>query len=180
MNGLRDQDRLDEAFNFVIWKARILAILDKPRIEDYALKTVAVPVDPDANEKYEEAMAKVKCMILDGVKDHVIPHIAKKNTAREMWQMLTTLYQSSFVQRKMLLENQLRSYQMQKGKEIDHFLLRLQAICDQLTFVGSTPDLEFMVSTALNAVSEDWETFVQSILGRATLPSWEEMWATLR
>jgi len=37
-----------------------------------------------------------------------------------------------------------------------------------------------MVRTAMNAVSEDWETFVQSILGRATLPSWEEMWAALR
>lgn len=37
-----------------------------------------------------------------------------------------------------------------------------------------------MVRTALNAVTEDWETFVQSILGRASLPSWEEMWASLR
>ena len=27
MNGLRDQDRLDEAFNFVIWKAKILFVL---------------------------------------------------------------------------------------------------------------------------------------------------------
>ena len=37
-----------------------------------------------------------------------------------------------------------------------------------------------MVRTTLNAVSEEWETFIQSILGRATLPSWEEMWAALR
>ena len=94
--------------------------------------------------------------------------------------MLTTLYQGSSVQRKMLLENQLKSYQMQKGEEIDLFLLRLQGIRDQLTSVGSTPDPEFMVRTALNAVSKEWETFVQSILGRATLPSWEEMWATLQ
>ena len=92
MNGLRDQDRLDGASNFVIWKSKILAILDKHRIKDYALKTVAILVDPNANEKYEEAMAKAKCMILDRVKDHVIPHIAEKNTAREMWQTLTTLY----------------------------------------------------------------------------------------
>ena len=63
---------------------------------------------------------------------------------------------------------------MQKGEEIDHFLLRLQGIRDQLTSVGSTPDLEFMVRT-LNAVTENWDIFVQSILGRATLPSWEEM-----
>ena len=46
--------------------------------------------------------------------------------------------------------------------------------------MGSTPDPKFLVRTALNVVSEEWETFVQSILGRATLSSWEEMWATLR
>ena len=143
------------------------------------MKIVVVPVDPDANEKSEEAQAKAKCMILDGVKDHVIPHIAEKTMAREMWETLTTLYQGSSMQRKMLLENQLRSYQMQKGGEIDSFLLRLQGICDQLTSVEATSDREFMVRTAINAVSEDWETFVQSILGRVTLPSWEEMWATL-
>ena len=37
-----------------------------------------------------------------------------------------------------------------------------------------------MVRTALNAVFEEWETFVQGILGRSTLPGWEEMWVALR
>ena len=44
---------------------------------------------------------------------------------------------------------------MQKGEQIDPFLLRLQEIRDQLTSVGSTPDPEFMVRIALNAVSKD-------------------------
>ena len=101
-------------------------------------------------------------------------------TAKEMWDTLTTLYQGSFVQWKMLLENQLRLYQMQKGEKIDPSLLKLQEIHNQHTSVGSTPDIEFMVKTALNAVSKEWDTFVQSILGKATLPSWEEMWAALR
>lgn len=143
------------------------------------MKVVAVLVDVNAVEKYEEAKAKAKCMILDRVKDHVIPHIAEKTIAKEMWDTLTTLYQGSSVQRKMLLENQLRSYQMQKGEEIDPFLLRLQGITNQLTFMGSTPDPEFLVRTTLNAIPEEWETFVQSILHRATLPSWE-MWAALQ
>ena len=82
------------------------------------------------------------------------------------------------MQQKMLLENQLQSYQMQKGEQIDLYLLRLQEIRDQLTSIGATLDKEFMVKTALNVVSEEWETFVQSILGRVNLPAWEEMWAT--
>lgn len=72
MNILRDQDTLDKASNFVIWKAKILAVLDRHRIKDSALKVVAIPFDPTKNEKHEEAMTRVKCMILNGVKDHVI------------------------------------------------------------------------------------------------------------
>ena len=30
------------------------------------------------------------------------------------------------------------------------------------------------------AVTEDWETFVLSILGRVDLPNWDDMWAILR
>ena len=97
-----------------------------------------------------------------------------------MWDTLTTLYQGSSVQRKLLLEDQPQSYQMQKGEQIDPFLLSLQEIRDQLTSMGSTPDLEFMVRTILNVVLEEWETFVQSILGKATFPDWEDMWAALR
>ena len=32
----------------------------------------------------------------------------------------------------------------------------------------------------MNAVSENWEVFVQSILGKTNLADWEELWATLR
>jgi len=84
----RDHDRLDGASNFVIWKAKILEVYDKNRIKDYALKMVVVPVDVDPLKKYEEAQFKAKYMILVGFKDHVIPHIAEKDTAREMWRPL--------------------------------------------------------------------------------------------
>lgn len=55
INGLRDQERLDGASNFIIWKARTLTVLDKNLIKDYALKMVVVLVDADPLKKYEEA-----------------------------------------------------------------------------------------------------------------------------
>ena len=110
VNGLRDQDRLDGASNFVVWKAKILSILDRYRIKDFALKTIVILVDPTDNEKYEEAMARVKCIILDRVKDNVLSHIAEKDTTNELREALKKLYQHTSMQRKMLLENQLWSY----------------------------------------------------------------------
>ena len=62
VNGLGDQDRLDRASNFAVWKARILSILDRYRIKHFALKMIAMPVDPAENDKYKEAMTKAKCI----------------------------------------------------------------------------------------------------------------------
>ena len=69
---------------------------------------------------------------------------------------MTMLYQGSFVHRKMLLENQMRMFQMHKGEEIDPFLFRLQTIRDQLIAMAATPDDGFMVRTALNVVPNEW------------------------
>lgn len=168
--GVRDQDRLDGALNFTVWKAKILSVLDINRVKNFALKVIAIPVNPNDNDKYKEVMARAKSIILYGVKDHVVPHIAEKETTYEMWEALKKLYQHTSVQRIMLLENQLRSYQMKKGEPIDTFLGGLNEIRDQLTTIEAMSNQELMVRTTLNAVSEDWEVFVQSILGRGTLP----------
>ena len=69
---------------------------------------------------------------------------------------------------------------MRKGERIVSFLSRIQEIHDQLALVGSTPSPTAMVRLALNAVTNDWQVFFQSILGRATLPGWVEMWAALQ
>ena len=69
---------------------------------------------------------------------------------------------------------------MLKGERIVPFLSKLQEIHDQLTAVGATPSPTTMMRLALKVVSEEWQVFVQSIVGRATLPGWEEMWASLQ
>ena len=55
---------------------------------------------------------------------------------------------------------------MTKGEEIDPFLFRLQVIQDQLIAMGVKVEDDVMLRTDLNAVTFDWEMFVQSILGR--------------
>ena len=65
----------------------------------------------------------------------------------------------------------MRLFVMNKGEETDLFLLRLQTIRDQLIDMGVKVEDDVMVRTILNVVSDEWETFVQSILGRQDLPS---------
>ena len=98
--------------NFVIWRARILTVLDEYDIKNHAENVLDEPADLDPLKKFKENQARAKRLIMDGLKDHVVPHIARKKTANEMWTALETMYQGSFVQRKMLLENQMRLFQI--------------------------------------------------------------------
>ena len=109
---LRDQDRLDGASNYVIGKARMSCLLDENFLKVYVNNLVAEPADPNPIKKYKGDMAKTKRMILDRVKDHIVCHIAGRNTAKEMWDALATLYQGSSKQWKMYLEKKVRFSQM--------------------------------------------------------------------
>ena len=74
-----------------------MSVLDKNRLKHFALNMIAIPVDSAENEKYEEAMARSKSIILDEVKDHLVPHIAENYMENAMWAALTKLYQHTSV-----------------------------------------------------------------------------------
>jgi hypothetical protein len=55
---------------------------------------VAVPIDPTTLDVHEVNEAKTQRIILDRVKDHLIPHLAEKKTTNEMWVALKVLYEA--------------------------------------------------------------------------------------
>jgi len=57
---------------------------------------------------------------------------------------------------------------MMKVEGINSFVTRIQEVRDQLAVVGEAPQLSELVRLALDNVSEEWQVFVQSILGRDT------------
>ena len=74
-HGLRDQDRLEGAFDYVIWKTRILVVLEEYDLEAYINSVVAVSANNDQTKKYKAEQGKAKRLILDGVRDHVVSHL---------------------------------------------------------------------------------------------------------
>jgi hypothetical protein len=59
--------------------------------------------DPIALDVHEVRESKTQRINLDGVKDHLIPHLAEKKTANEMWDPLKGLYEAKNKNRKMAL-----------------------------------------------------------------------------
>ena len=90
--GLRGQEQLDGASNYVIWKARISFLLDEHGLKTFTDSTLDEPTDVAPLRAFMKNMAKTKRLILDGVKDHIVSHISNKETTKEMWDALAMLY----------------------------------------------------------------------------------------
>ena len=94
-SGLRVEDRLDRQSNFGAWKERIISVLEEDEVWDIVEKAVTPPTNATQLVAYKKNNIKAKRLILDGVKDHVIPHVRGKDHAFQVWEALTNLYQSS-------------------------------------------------------------------------------------
>lgn len=75
---------------------------------------IAAPTDPKLLAAHVKKEAKAKRIILDLVKDHLIPHIAQKMTSEDMFEALVSLYQRFCFSRQMLLRNKLSPIHMSK------------------------------------------------------------------
>jgi hypothetical protein len=89
---LRFEDNLDGDTNFSPWKKRIALLLEENEIWDIVDKTQVVPTYTTLLAAYNKKNVKAKRMLLDAVKDHIIPHVFGKKNAYEMWEVLTNLY----------------------------------------------------------------------------------------
>jgi 2-phosphoglycerate kinase len=73
---------------------------------------------------------------LDGVKDHVIPHLAEKKSAKDIWDALTKLSQSDNENNKMAVRDKLHSTKHSKGESVTSYLTRITQVRDEMEAVG--------------------------------------------
>jgi len=95
---LRIEDRFDGASNFLSWKERVTLSL-KARVtlslNEYDLwelvdKAVNPPIDPINLYAHNKKEIKVERVLLDSLKDHLIPHLNKKMMTKEMFYALVS------------------------------------------------------------------------------------------
>ena len=175
-SGLRVEDRLDGGGNWTPWKARIVLLLEEYELWEIVEQTVLVPTDTTLRVEFKKKNVKAKRIILDSIKDHIIPHVVGKDFAFQMWESLGNLYQSSNQNRKMVLREKLRSTKMSSGESVTSYLTRVSQVRDELAAVGAVVDSAELIRVALNGFSKSWESFVQGIVARENMPSWERLW----
>ena len=108
-----------------MFHGRIVLILEENELWDEVVHNVqANPIqvlastDAQALAAFNKKDIKARRIILDAVKDHVIPHISSKDYAFRTWDALTSLYESSNENRKMVLRQKLRDTKMTNTENV--------------------------------------------------------------
>jgi hypothetical protein len=120
---IRYEDQLDGISNYLQWKVRMWTILRENKIWSFVNTIVVVPSTNPVDFYFHEVKeAKDQTLIQDGVKDHLIPHLAKKKTTKEMWDALKNLYEAKNEKRKMALKDKLHDTKMGKNESVASYL----------------------------------------------------------
>jgi hypothetical protein len=145
-------------------------------VENSQTNHVMVPTDVTLLKAYTKKNIKAKRIIIDAIKDHVIPHVTGKTNAYEMWESLTKLYQSSNENRKMLLREKLKSIKMTKIESVSTYLTKFTQMRDEIGVVGEVVVENDLVRITLNGVTKQWVVFVERIVARGNFPKWDHLW----
>ena len=70
------EDNLGGADNFQAWKYKISLILEENDLDQYITKEVPELEGDEAKAAHKRSMDKAKRIIIDSMKDHLIPHVS--------------------------------------------------------------------------------------------------------
>jgi hypothetical protein len=119
---------------------------------------------------------KARKIIIDSVRDHLLPRIFTLKIAYEMYDALKKMFESNNTNIALTLKHQLQNIKMTKADTIATFFIKISEIRDQLGAIGETIiDRELFMIT-LNSLPRHWKPFLQSISGRADLPQFDRLW----
>jgi hypothetical protein len=125
--SMKSENKLDGASNFRAWKTRIDLILAKNKVLDIVKGNIVKPEFEEGKEKELQnvaAMEKFKdvdinamSIIVDSIKDHLIPYISHLDSSK-MYNALTNLFSVRNIGQVMSLKNELRDMKMNNDDSI--------------------------------------------------------------
>ena len=125
-NGLRLEYALESSSNYSAWKDGMEAVLEDIGSKEFIDNDIPKPAAADAQllDAWQKKVAKVRRILLEGVRDHIVSSLHGKETPYAMWKALTDLFQSSNGHRNLALKDKLRKIKMEKGDTIQKYLTK--------------------------------------------------------
>ena len=101
-------------------------MLEHNGLKEFIDSDVPKPTSTDATllDTQQKKVAKMRRILLEGVRDHIVSRLHGKATPFSMWKALTDLFQSSNDHRKLALKYKVRKIKMEKGDNIPKYLMK--------------------------------------------------------
>jgi hypothetical protein len=129
VNTLKIEDRLEGATIFWAWKFGVLLLLEENDLKEYVDDVVPSPTNLQELATHKNREVKAKQILLDSMKDHLIPHISEK-TPKDMYDALVGFYQSGNVGRKLILKHQFQAVDMASSNIVVSLLPSLYTLAN--------------------------------------------------
>jgi hypothetical protein len=185
-NSMKSKNKLDGASNFRAWKTRIDLILAKNKVLDIMKGKIVKPEFEEGKEKEPQnvaAMEKFKdvgidamSIIVESIKDHLIPYISHLDSSKKMYDALTNLFSVKNIGHVMSLKNELRNMKMNEDDSITSYFVRISQLRDQLQAIEEITSEKELENIVLNGLPKTWDAFVASMNTRKEYPTFEELW----
>ena len=78
-------------------------------MDTHISREVRVPEGDEAKALHKINLVNAKRIIVDSIKDHLIPHVSSLKTPKEMFDSLKNIFEGNNINWKMTLRNQLKN-----------------------------------------------------------------------
>jgi hypothetical protein len=127
-------------------------------------------------EKFKDNDLNDMSIIVDSIKDHLIPYISHLDSSKKMYDALTNLFSVINIRQVMSLKNELCDMKMNDDDSITSYFVRISQLRDQLQAIEETISEKELVNIVLNGLPNTWDTFAASMNTRKEYPTFEELW----
>ena len=132
--------------------------------------------EDEAKEKHQKDLIKAMRIIVDSIKDHLIPQVSSKETPKQMYDALSVMYEGSNINRKMNLRAQLKSTKMSKGESVQDYFIRVSQFREKISAIGDTVDEDELFMTTPNGLTRPWDSFIQTLCARKESMKFDIVW----
>jgi hypothetical protein len=180
---MKSENKLDGASNFRAWRTRIDLILAKNKVMDIVKGKIVKPEFEEGKEKEAQNIAVMEKfkdtdinamnIIVDSIKDHLIPYISHLDSSKKMYDALTNLFSVRNIGQVMSLKNDMK---MNDDDNITSYSVWISQLRDQLQAIEETISEKELVNIVLNGLPKTWDAFAASMNTRKEYPTFEELW----
>jgi hypothetical protein len=140
--SMKLENKLDGASNLRAWKTRIDLILAKNKVLDimkgkivkleFEERKEKEPQNVAAMEKFKDSYINAMSIIVESIKDHLLPYISHLDSSKKMYDALTNIFSVRNIGQVMSLNNELRDMKMNDEDIITSYFVRISQLRDQL------------------------------------------------